>query len=1224
MRHLTTVLALAFLTAFAGPIAAEDEPKPDAPKPDAPKADVPAPEKAKAPREAPARPAPAKAAVGPLTTKWLDPVKWRSIGPANMGGRITSVAVYEADPCVWWAATASGGLLKTENNGTTFEHQFDRERVVSIGDVAVAQSDKNIVWVGTGEANPRNSVSWGDGVYKSVDGGKTWRHMGLRDSFQISSVRIHPTNPDIVYVGALGRLWGSNEERGLFKTTDGGKTWKKIHYVDDKTGVIDVQMSPTDPDTLLVATYERQRDGFDTNDPAKKWGAGSGLYRTTDAGATFTKITKGLPTCTLGRIGLDYYRKDPDVVFMVLESEKIGKEPENAPYMGIRGEDADVGARLTQVSDKTPATKAGLLKGDIVLKLGDQTVHSYAEFVRMARQHVAGDTVKLEVSRERKSVEIELTFGTRPKPKAPAPGARNPAQLRGPRGPFGAFLGGQVANKQDEQGKQGHEFGGVYKSTDGGVSWQRINSVNPRPMYFSEIRVDPSDDQKLFVLGIRLWKSLDGGKTFTPDGHGRGVHVDHHAMWIDPKDSRHVILGNDGGIYVTYDHGANWDHHNHVAIGQFYHVGIGPRRDYRVYGGLQDNGSWGGPSRVAYASGPSNADWMRIGGGDGFRCLVDPEDPEQIYFESQNGAVGRRHLGTGERAGMRPRPARGQQRYRFNWYTPFLLSNHNSQIYYVAGNRVFRSLKKGNKLAAISPDITHTERGSATALAESPFDANVLYVGTDDGALWMTRDGGHEWIDLYQPRAEASDKLTPAAKDRGNIASKDADGNGEPGDDEAPPKPATEANEAEEAEKGDEAEEADEAEEEEESEEEGDVAPAPPSPAERRMERMLSRYKRWDTNEDGKVEAGEVPARAKAMFERLDANKDAVLTEAEVRAFVEQMNAAAAARPRDAATAGDAAEEGEKPGAKPAPSGPGIAELMPDRRWVSWIEASRHKAGRAYVVFDGHRSDDDRSHVYVTEDYGKSWKNLKGNLPDDAGTTRVLREDLKNPNLLYLGTEFGAWASIDRGAHWTSLNTNLPTVAVHAFALHPTSGEIVAGTHGRSLWVLDVTLLRQLKKETLEAEAHLYRPNTAVLWRPQPGKGRGRSFVGQNPTSGAEVYFSLKTKGACSLEVRTLDGKRVQEVATEGEAGLNRVVWDLRRMVKGRDGKLRRGGRVRPGSFKLVLTVGEKTFEQPLDVSIDPASPDPRWITYVEAEEAMEAERAKRKKDRHAPFDGDV
>ena len=261
-----------------------------------------------------------------LPSSWVNAFHWRCIGPAVMGGRITDIAVNEKDPIVWWAATASGGLLKTTDNGITFIHQFDHEKTVSIGDVAVAPSNPEIVWVGTGEANPRNSVSWGNGVYKSTDGGKTWKHMGLDKTFQIGRIQIHPTQPDIVYVAALGRLWGPNEERGLYKTTDGGKTWKKVLYIDDKTGVVDVQMNPEEPDTLLVAAYERARDGYDSNSPKKKWGPGGGLYKTTDGGKSFRRITRGLPTCLLGRIGIDYFRKDPKVVFAVVESEKIGND----------------------------------------------------------------------------------------------------------------------------------------------------------------------------------------------------------------------------------------------------------------------------------------------------------------------------------------------------------------------------------------------------------------------------------------------------------------------------------------------------------------------------------------------------------------------------------------------------------------------------------------------------------------------------------------------------------------------------------------------------------------------------------------------------------------------------------------------------------------------------------------------------------------------------------
>ncbi|HRE99519.1 MAG TPA: PDZ domain-containing protein, partial [Pirellulaceae bacterium] len=694
---------------------------------------------------------------------WIDgAIEWRSVGPANMSGRITSIAVYEADPTIWWAATASGGLLKTTNDGRTFEHQFDREATVSIGDVQVFQGNPDIVWVGTGEANPRNSASWGNGVYRSTDGGKSWTHCGLDKTFQTGRIALHPTDPLIAYVGSLGRLWGPNEDRGLYKTTDGGQTWTKILYVDDKTGIIDVQMSPADPQTLIVATYERQRDGFDGNDPAKKNGPGSALWKTTDGGATFRKLTNGLPTVNLGRIGLSWYRQDPNYVYAIVETEKTGAEPENAPWFGVRGEDADVGARIVEVTADGPAAKAELKVDDIVVQIDGQTVASYQDLLAKVRRFEAGQTVKLQVARQRELLDLEVTFTQRP--QTPQRGGNNPDRetQAGARSPFDGGLGGQLPNYEDQQGSAGQEFGGVFQSADGGETWTRINSVNPRPMYYSQIRVDPSDLNFVYVLGTELYKSKNGGHDFTDDGHGGDVHVDHHALWIDPRDGRHMILGNDGGLYVTRDRMAQWDHLNHVAIGQFYHVGLSANRNYRIVGGLQDNGSWGGPSRVANGPGPVNTDWYRVGGGDGFVCLVDPEDPDQIYFESQNGAMGRINLRTGERGFIRPRAPQGTS-YRFNWKTPFLLSPHNPRIHYSAGNYVFRSVARGDSLRAISPEITRTEQGSGSAIAESPQSEGIVYVGTTDGWVWVTVDQGKTWVNVF----EDPSALVPPADQRG-------------------------------------------------------------------------------------------------------------------------------------------------------------------------------------------------------------------------------------------------------------------------------------------------------------------------------------------------------------------------------------------------------------------------------------------------------------------------
>lgn len=963
----------------------------------------------------------AQAQNAPLGPEWLKPLTWRCIGPANMGGRITALAVCEDDPTTYYVATASGGLLKTVNNGITFEHQFDRQKVVSIGDVCVAPSNRNIVWIGTGESNPRNSASYGDGVYKSADGGKSWQHVGLKESFQIGKILIHPTNPDVVYVGALGRLWGANEQRGLFKTSDGGKTWDKILYIDDNTGVIDMRMDPSDPDTLLVAMYERRRDGYDENDPAVKWGKGSGLHKTVDGGKTFRRITAGLPTCKLGRIGLDYYRKEPNIVFMILESEDIGKGAAGVKvsdaYMGITGEDAPKGAKLDTIAANGPAAKAGLMAGDIISAFGEQAIASYKDLTKALENASGGDKVKLKVRRDDQLRDVDIVLGKRP-------GAL-------PDRPYMAYLGGQKENLQTKQGKNGEQYGGVYRSEDGGESWTRINSLNPRPMYFSQIRVDPGDERNLYVLGIELHISRDGGKSFK--GGGDAVHADQHALWINPKDGRHMVLGTDGGFYVSYDRMANWDHLNHQAIGQFYHVAVDPRPNYKVYGGLQDNSTWGGPTFTSSLRGPVNTDWFFVGGGDGFRCSVDPHDPDVVYFASQYGKLGRRNFRTGEIASIVPKG-----KYRFNWNTPHAISHHNSRIYYCAGNFVFRSLDRGNDLRIISPELTTTKRGSATAFSESPRNAEVLYVGTDDGDLWVTQDGGKSWSNITK-----NVPLTPA--------------------------------------------------------------PLP---------------------------------------------------------------------------------QGER----------GRGEGLPGQRWVASLEASRFADGRVYAVFDGHRSDDEKPYVFVSEDYGKTWTALHEGLP--SAPTRVLREDVHNANLLYLGTEFGAWFSLDRGKTWNSLNTNLPTVAVHEIAVHPTQGEIVAATHGRSLWILNVSALQQMQVKDLFTP-QLFRPADVVRWVPQPTRGRTlRSFTGENPSPGAHIWYALPEKAdKVALKIFDVEGNELRELKAETGPGLHKATWNLTRTApsKDKDKKLDPSKAptvpVTANTYRIVLNVDGRAQTQAVRILADPALP---------------------------------
>jgi photosystem II stability/assembly factor-like uncharacterized protein len=1129
-----------------------------------------------------------------IPTDWMKSLSWRCIGPACMGGRITAISVLESDPTTYWVATASGGLLKTVNNGITFEHQFDHEATVSIGDVCVAPSDKNIVWVGTGENNPRNSVSYGDGVYKSTDGGKTWKNVGLRKSYQIGRIVIHPRDANIVYVGALGRCYGPNEERGVFKTTDGGKTWSKVLYIDDKIGIIHLQMNPSDPNTLLAAAWERQRDEFDDflgeppppdgverYDPIRKYGKGAGIYKSTDGGATWKKLTQGLPTCAMGRIGIDYYRKNPQVIFAVIDTEKYGTGlPPMAVYLGVQGTDDKNGTKLAEVANNSPAAQAGLKTNDVLLSLDGKPVPSQAALVELLRPHKVGDKVKAVYQRGSDKKEAEITLAARPAaggvgggPRFPNPGffaedaeggalvtemeQNGPAAQAGlkiddvitavegqpverfspvigrlmrthragdkikfsiTRGEekkeievplqMGGFermrgrdipghtkrpntggLGGNRENIQDQQGPDGFQTGGIFKSTDGGETWTRVNSLNPRPMYFSEVRVDPTDEKIIWVLGVSLYCSKDGGKTFRAEGN-RGLHSDQHALWVDPQNGRHMIVGCDGGFYQTYDRAEHWDHLNHLALGQFYHVAVDTRPLYRAFGGLQDNGSWGGPAQMLRSTGPVNEDWIMVGGGDGFVCRVDPNDPDVVYSESQGGAMQRRNLKTGERASVRPLRTPGKPAHRFNWNTPFILSAHNSSIFYCAGEYVWRSVKRGDRLRIISPEITRTKKGSGTALAESPKNPDVLWVGTDDGALWLTRDGGANWTEL-------------------------------------------------------------------------------------------------------------------------------------------------------------SAKVG-----------------LPGPRWVASIEPSRYVEGRAYVAFDAHRSDDDEPYVFVTEDYGQSWKSIRSNLP--IGSTRVCREDIQNQNLLYVGTEFGAWVSANRGGSWTKLNNNLPTVAVHEFAQHPTAGEMVAATHGRSLWVLDVTPLRQMTNDALKAKIHLYQPNTVVRWHMEQGRDgwfneSERRFAGQNPPRGAQLYYSLNQKAdKVALKVLDYAGKTVAEFPGAATSqGLHRIAWNLTTGVQrtgaatggpgGRrgagsaaqgppTGQRQRGAvaqrpgataatqrpssaeateqepaaeimsffggaipQISPGIYRLVLTVDGTEFSQPLHVEPDPTYSGP--IVTVEEED---------------------
>ena len=597
-------------------------------------------------------PADAQDAPADPTRQATAALKYRTIGPTIMGGRVADLAVVDDDPRTFYVAVATGGVWKTENAGITFTHVFRDEATASVGDVTVAPSNPNVVWVGTGEPNNRQSSPWGNGVYRSTDAGRTWTHLGLENTHHIARIQVHPRDPDVAYVAAVGRLWGPNPERGVYRTTDGGETWERVLFIDDDTGATELVMDPGDPRTLFAATYQRRRRAWGFNGG----GPGSGIHRTTDGGDTWTELTEGLPEGDKGRIGLDIYRRDGNLIYALVEAD-----------------------------------------------------------------------------------------------------ARVPGQG------FGGGGGSDAKN-------------GVYRSTDRGETWEHLSTTNNRPMYYSQIRIDPNDPERIYLGGSSLFRSSDGGRNFTPDA-AAGVHLDHHALWIDPADSDHLILAGDGGVSVSWDRSDNWYQLRNLPIGQFYEIGVDMRDPYHVCGGLQDNGSWCAPSDTWSNQGIRTRDWYNVGSGDGFFTVMHPTNPDLMLAESQGGNLMRVDLGTGERARIRPLPRptaeEDERSLRWNWDTPMLLSAHDDQVVYAGSNILFRSTDLGQSWEEISGDLTHaidrdtlmlmgvaggepqmsrndgqSSYGNLTAIAESPLDFAVLYTGSDDGRLHVTRDAGASWTDI--------------------------------------------------------------------------------------------------------------------------------------------------------------------------------------------------------------------------------------------------------------------------------------------------------------------------------------------------------------------------------------------------------------------------------------------------------------------------------------------
>lgn len=858
-------------------------------------------------------------------------IKWREIGPTSFGGRIDDIEAVVSDPNIIFIASASGGIFKSVNNAVTWKPVFDEEGTsLSIGDIAIAPSDPNIVWAGTGEPNSRQSSSWGDGVYKSVDGGETWKYMGLKNTHNIGRVVINPTNPDIVFVAALGHLWGPNPERGLYRTKDGGKTWEKILEVNENTGVVEVALEDNGR-ILYAATYQRRR---------RAWGfvgggSHSGLYRSLDGGDTWEKLTKGLPEGDTGRIGLDISKSHPNIVYAIIQNKN----------------------------------------------------------------------------------------------------------------------------------------GGVFRSEDRGDSWTKMSSTNPRPMYYSQIRVDPKHPNKVWVLGGPLFVSIDGGKTFTTEGTGEKIHVDHHALWINPNDPDHLLLGNDGGFYISYDGSKNWDFIDNIPIGQYYAIGIDTRDPYWIYGGTQDNGSWGIPSRTYSQLGIQNTNVVCISYGDGFYSAVDPRDHTVIYNESQSGRFYLVDLTTREEKGVRPVSEDPEEKLRWNWSCPILISPHNPDIVFYGGNKLFKTTDKAHTWEVISPDLTKNQEwkklpimgivrdentlsrddgtsdyGTLTTIAESPVQAGLLYVGTDDGNVQMTKDGGQTWEDLTK------------------------------------------------------------------------------------------------------------------KFR------------------------------------------------------------LPGDRWVTRVLSSHHDAGTAYVTFSGHQDNDFNPYIFKSVDFGQTWKSINGDMPDGM-VVNALAEHPRNSNLLLAGTEFGLFISVNGGKNWILPSGNLPRAPIDDIIINARENDIILGTHGRSIIILDdIAFLEKLDQKALDSEVHFFPPRTATQYYekrslPVPGASE---FSGPNPDYGALITYYIKDdppkeepakeekaekaeakeehkhKPKVKITILDKEGNVVRELKGPDKKGFNRISWDLRyplsfesRGEEGWFGPLK-GPFALPGEYTVKLMARGQELLQTVEVRVDP------------------------------------
>jgi photosystem II stability/assembly factor-like uncharacterized protein len=789
-------------------------------------------------------------------------IPFRAIGPSIQSCRVTDIDVNPEDPSIFYVAYASGGLWKTENNGTTFKPIFDNEMVMTIGDIAVDWKN-NIIWVGTGEANSSRSSYAGAGIFKSKNEGKTWEYVGLGESHHIGRIILHPSNPEIAYAAVLGHLYTPNKERGVFKTTDGGKTWIKSLFVDENTGAIDMMIDPQNPDNIFVAMWHRERSAWNFVESGKT----SGIYMSNNGGANWNKIStpeSGFPQGNgNGRIGLSIYQNEgKTTLYAILDNQ--AEKPESD-----RKKDEDEGSLTKQQLKKM--TKEQFLKIDED-KLNDFLKDNDFPETASAKEILS------KVKEGKMSVNTLIEYLE------------------------------DANTRMMETEIKGAE---LYRSDDFGKIWTKTHDKYLDDLfytygyYFGTVVVSPHNPNTIYLLGMPLVRSTDGGKTFQYIGKDN-VHADHHSLWINPKRNGHIINGNDGGINISYDGGENWIKCNNPPVGQIYQLTVDNASPYNVYAGFQDNGVWVGPSTAK----PDNVEWLQEGqypfkmimGGDGMQTQVDTRDNKTVYTGWQFGNYYRINTATNESKSITPKHELGERPHRWNWQTPIHLSTHNQDIIYMGANKVFRSMTKGDKFETLSDDLTNGGKagdvpfGTLTCLHESPMKFGLLYSGSDDGKIHVSKDGGIVWTNI-------------------NFG-------------------------------------------------------------------------------------------------------------------------------------------------------------LPENLYVSRIQASNHSKSRVYVSFNGYRSDDFAAYLYVSESYGGSWKKIGNNLP--AEPINVVKEDPKNENVIYVGTDHGVYVSFDKGQTFHAFVKDLPAVAVHDLVIHPKEGDLLLGTHGRSVLIASAKEIQATTPEILAAALHLF------------------------------------------------------------------------------------------------------------------------------------------------------